>query len=320
LEQRRRARFAVAFLLCLSVGRAQPALHLFEAVEPHMGTLVNIKLYARDADRAKAAFRATFDRISQLDGILSDYKPDSELNRIALSAVAKPAKVSDELFRVLEVSQELSEASGGAFDVTVGPVVRLWRQARKEHQLPDRDALDAALSHCGYRKLHLNRPDHTVQLDQDGMQLDLGGIAKGYAADEALIALGKLGIESALVAASGDIACSNAPPGRKGWSIEIEAKNGVAELSNAAVSTSGDSEQYLEASGKRYSHIVDPITGIALTSRIMVSIIAPRGILADGLATTVSVLGEIRGKQLAKKYPGVSIFVRSTASAGLSGY
>ena len=280
-----------------------------------MGTLVSIKLYARDVDSAKAGFRAAFDRVSQLDGILSDYKADSELNRIALSAVAKPAKVSGDLFRVLEASQELSGASGGAFDVTVGPVVRLWRQARKEHQLPDRDALDAALSHCGYRKLHLIRQDHTVQLDQDGMQLDLGGIAKGYAADEALIALKKLGIESALVAVSGDIACSNAPPGRKGWSIEIEAKNGVAELSNAAVSTSGDSEQYLDAAGKRYSHIVDPITGIALTSRIMVSIIAPQGILADGLATAVSVLGEIRGKQLAKQYPGVSIFVRSTAVA-----
>ena len=301
------------FLVSLEAAAARPQLHSFEAVEPHMGTLVSIKLYARDQAQARAAVRAAFDRIAGLDEILSDYKPASELNRIVLSAVGRPAKISDDLFRVLEASEALSDASGGAFDVTVGPVVRLWRQARKEHQLPDRDALDAALSHCGYRKLHLDGTAHTVKLDQDGMQLDLGGIAKGYAADQALMVLKKLGIRSALVAASGDIACSDAPPGHKGWNIEIDAKRGVAELNNAAVSTSGDSEQYLDADGKRYSHIVDPITGFALTNRIMVSVIAGQGILADGLATAISVLGEMRGRQLAKKYPGVSIFVRSTA-------
>src|SRR5208282_4075477 len=117
---------------------------------------------------------------------------------------------------------------------------------------------------------------------------------------------------SALVAASGDLAFSDSPPGRKGWSIEIEAKQGTVKLSNAAVSTSGDSEQYLDANGKRYSHIVDPITGIALTNRIMVSVIAPHGMLADGLATAISVLGEKRGAELAKTYSGVEIFVRST--------
>ena len=290
---------------------ASRELHLFEAVEPHMGTLVSIKLYARDQDRAKAAFRAAFDRIAQLDEILSDYKPASELNHITQVAVGRPVKVSDDLFRVLEAAQDLSAASHGAFDVTVGPVVRLWREARREHQLPDRDALDAALSHCGYQKLHLDRTAHTVQLDQDGMQLDLGGIAKGYAADEALSVLKRMGFASALVAASGDLAFSDSPPGRKGWSIEIEAKQGMVELSNAAVSTSGDSEQYLDANGKRYSHIVDPITGIALTNRIMVSVIAPRGMLADSLATAISVLGEKRGAELAKKYSGVAIFVRS---------
>ena len=118
------------FLVSLEAAAARPQLHLFEAVEPHMGTLVSIKLYARDQAQARAAFRAAFDRIAGLDEILSDYKPASELNRIVLSAVGRPAKISDDLFRVLEASEALSDASGGAFDVTVGPVVRLWRQAR----------------------------------------------------------------------------------------------------------------------------------------------------------------------------------------------
>lgn len=304
----------IALLFSWNAAAAARDLHLYEAVEPHMGTLVSIKLYARDSEQAKAAFRAAFDRIAQLDRILSDYQPASELNRIARSAAGKPQRVSDDLLRVLEASQTLATASGGAFDVTVGPVVRLWREARREHRLPDRDALDAALSHCGYRKLRVDGRAHTVLLDQSGMQLDLGGIAKGYAAGQALEVLKNLGIASALVAASGDLAFSDAPPGRKGWNIQIDAAQSVATLSNAAVSTSGDTEQYLDTGGKRYSHIIDPITGIALTNRIMVSVVAPRGILADSLATAISVLGESRGRRLAKEYPGVLVYVRSTAA------
>src|SRR5581483_4813388 len=145
--------------------------------------LVEIRLYASGEQQAKAGFKAGLERIAQLDDILSDYKPESELNRISRSAVGHPEKVSDDLFRTLQAAQKLAQASGGAFDVTVGPVVRIWREARREHQMPDGDMLDAALSHCGYRKLHLNATAHTVTLDEDGMQLDLGGIAKGYAAD-----------------------------------------------------------------------------------------------------------------------------------------
>ncbi len=285
-------------------------MRLFEAVEPHMGTLIGIKLYASSEARAKAAFRAAFDRIAQLDDVLSDYKPESELNRISRSAVRQPVHVSEDLFRVLEASQKLSKKSGGGFDITVGPVVRLWREARRERQMPDPDALDAALSHCGWRKMRLNAAERTVELEEGGMQLDAGGIAKGFAADEALAVLKRFGIASALVAASGDLAFSGAPPGRRGWTIAIAASDLPLELANAAVSTSGDSEQYLDANGKRYSHIIDPLTGIALTNRLTVSVVAPRGILADGLATAVCVLGERRGRELVKKYPGVSVDIR----------
>jgi len=279
--------------LLLFLSTLQP----FEAVEPHMGTLVRVKLYAADERQARSAFRAAFDRIKELDAILSDYKLDSELNRISQN----PLKISDDLFRVLAASQKLAEQTGGAFDVTLGPVIRLWREARKNNRLPDKEALREAGARCGYRKLHLDATNHTAWLDEPGMQLDVGGIAKGYAADEALAALKRLGIRSALVAASGDLAFSDPPPGQRGWKIGVGSSGRVLELSNAAVSTSGDAEQHLDADGQRYSHIIDPATGMGLTSGITVSIVAPHGIDADGISTAVSVLGFERGKKFIER-------------------
>ncbi len=274
----------------------------YEAVEPHMGTLFRIKLYARDQATAERAFRAAFDRVAALDDTLSDYKPASELNRICKNAVGRPVKISDDLMRVLTASQQLAAGTGGAFDITLGPVIHLWRQARRDGRVPDTAELVRASAYCGYRKLKINPAAHTVELDKPGMQLDVGGIAKGYAADEALAALTKLGIRSALVAASGDLAFSNAPPGRAGWSIGIDSFDRanapftrILQLNNAAVSTSGDTEQHLDASGKRYSHVIDPKTDVGLTKGITVTIVARHGIEADGLATAVSVLGASRG-------------------------
>jgi thiamine biosynthesis lipoprotein len=280
-------------------------LQSFEAVEPHMGTLFRIKLYAADAQHAKSAFRAAFDRVRDLDAILSDYKPESELNQVSQN----PLKISEDLFRVLAASQKLAEETGGAFDVTLGPVIRLWREARKNNRLPDVEALREAGGRCGYRKLHLDAANRTATLDQPGMQLDVGGIAKGYAADEALAALKQLGIRIALVAASGDLAFGDPPPGQRGWKIGIGSSDRVLELRNAAVCTSGDAEQHLEANGKRYSHIIDPGTRMGLTSGITVTIVAPRGIDADGISTAVSVLGAERGIEFVEKHASVAAVI-----------
>ena len=264
-----------------------------------MGTLVSIRVYAASEEQAKAAFRAGFDRIAELDRALSDYRPDSELNRICHEAVGRPVAVSDDLLRVLVESQRVAEESGGAFDVTQGPVIRLWRQARRDGRMPAPEALRAAMAHSGYRKLHVDTSAHTVMLEQDGMQLDLGAIAKGYAADAALAAIASHGIRQALVAVSGDLAFGDPPPGKAGWKIGIEG--GTLELRNAAVSTSGASEQYAEIDGRRYSHIVDPATGMGLTNSITVTVVARRGVDADALSTAASVLGEERGRELIAK-------------------
>jgi thiamine biosynthesis lipoprotein len=304
-----RARFTLLFA---SVALLQAAdLQCFEAVEPHMGTLFRIKLYAADAEQAKSAFRAAFDRVRDLDAILSDYKPDSELNRVSQN----PMRISEDLFRVLNASQKLAEETGGAFDVTLGPVIRLWREARKTGGLPDRAALQEAGNHCGYRKLHLDVANRTAMLEQPGMQLDVGGIAKGYAADEALAVLTQLGIRQVLVAASGDLAFSDPPPGQRGWKIGAGALDRVLELHNAAVSTSGDAEQHLDSNGKRYSHIIDPKTRMGLTSGATVTIIAPRGIDADGISTAVSVLGVERGLRFVEEHDGVAAQIATRGGA-----
>ena len=277
---------------------------VLEAVEPHMGTLVRIKLYAENEQRASRAFRKAFDRIAELDSILSDYKPDSELNRVCRAAVGRPVKISVDLFRVLDAAQVLAGQTGGAFDVTLGPVIRLWR----ENRVPGSVELREAMVHTGYRKLHLDAANSTAMFDEPGMLLDLGGIGKGYAADEALAVLAQLGIRSALVAVSGDLAIGDAPPASRGWKVAIA--DGVRELHNCAVSTSGAAEQHVDAGGVRYSHIVDPATGLGLTHSITVTVIASRGIHADGLSTAISVLGAIRGKELIARYPGAEMVIR----------
>ncbi len=282
----------------------------FESVEPHMGTLVRIKLYAPDQDRARSAFQAAFARIEELDRALSDYREASELNRLCR---AGSMKISADLYFVLASAQDLARDSGGAFDVTQGPVIRLWRAARKNRALPDPAALHEASQRSGWRKLRLEKD--TATLDASGMQLDLGGIAKGYAADEALATLRAMGIESAMVAMSGDIAVTHAPPGERGWKIRLEPFDETVDLSDAAVSTSGDSEQFVEIGGKRYSHIIDPSTGMALTNSAAAAVIARHGIDADGLATALCVLGVDRGIALAEKRHAAAIMREGTRIA-----
>jgi thiamine biosynthesis lipoprotein len=281
-----------------------------------MGTLVRITLYAPDERAANDAFRAAFDRIRDLDAVLSDYRPDSELNRIATAVVGRAVAVSRDLFTVLARSQELAEATGGAFDVTQGPVIRLWREARKTARMPDPAALREAARRSGFRKLHLDASRRTVTFDIAGMALDVGGIGKGYAASEAIDVLCGLGVRSALVAVSGDLAFGEAPPGQRGWRIGVHSGNpaivsvpAVLELTNAAVSTSGNSEQHVDIDGRRYSHVIDPSSGMGLVDDITVTVIARHGLDADGLDTAISVLGAARGLALVESRPGVAALV-----------
>ena len=291
-------------------------LQRYEAVEPHMGTLVRITVYAPDEKAARDALRAAFDRIAALDRTLSDYQADSELSRLPSTAVNQSVTVSEDLFAVLSASQALAEATGGAFDVTQGPVVRLWREARRTRRLPDEAALAEARARSGFDKLRLDPAARTVTLATPRMALDVGAIGKGYAASEAIEILTGQGVSSALVAISGDLAFSAAPPGRRGWRVGVHTLDAsvtdvpsALDLTNAAVSTSGSSEQYVDIGGRRYSHVIDPRTGEGLTHDVTVTVIAPNGLLADGLDTAISILGLERGFALLDRYPGAGVLV-----------
>lgn len=290
--------------------------HAYEAVEPHMGTLFRIKLYAADQAQADKAFRAAFARIAQIDSELSDYQPASELNRLSSRAVQQPLPVSDDLWKVVEASERLSRETGGVFDITIGPLTHLWRQARKANRVPEEAAIKAARSKCGYTKLRLDPLRRTIQFTEPGMQLDVGAIGKGYAADEALAAVRTLGVSSALIAASGDLAFSDSPPGEAGWKISVDSLDDAHQpftrillLQNCAVSTSGSSEQHLDTGGVRYSHIVDPDTGWGLTKNLTATVIAPHGMESDSLATAVSLLGVSRGLALVARHDGSTALI-----------
>ncbi len=301
----------------IALASAPPAeLRRFEAVEPHMGTLVRITVYTAGEQAARDAFRAGFERIAALDDTLSDYKPDSELNRLSTTAVGHPAIVSPDLFAVLAASQALAEATDGAFDVTQGVLIRLWREARSTHRIPDVSALHAAASRGGFRKMHLDAARRSVRLDVSGMQLDVGAIGKGYAASEALTAITRRGVRSALVAVSGDLAFSEAPPGERGWRVRVTSEDpppegipAFLELTNAAVSTAGSSEQHLDIGGRRYSHIIDPASGMGLVDDITVTVIARHGLEADGLDTAMSVLGVEKGLALVESHPTAAALI-----------
>lgn len=291
----------------------------YESLQIRMGIPVKITLYAATEETANHAFKVAFDRFRDIDRCMSDYDPDSELMQLTRNAVVgEKMSVSHDLFTVLQASQSLSMQSEGAFDVTVGPVVKLWRIARRRKRLPDSEKLAAARLAVGFQKLQLFPDSRSVCFDQAGMQLDLGAIAKGYAADVALQAMQAAGVHRALIDAGGDIVAGDPPPDRGFWLIELEKLRSpgneadpipTVKIKNAAIATSGDAYQFLEIAGTRYSHIVNPHTGLGLTISSTVTVIAPTGMQADGLASAVSVLGPIKGLELIRQLEATQVFV-----------
>lgn len=272
---------------------ASPFRHEF--AEPHMGTEFRIILISEDQTQAETTARAAFDKIAALEKIMSDYLEDSEVNLLANNAGAGTTiPVSDDLWRVLTYARDISKRSNGAFDVTTGALTKLWRRAFRQKIFPDTTAIAEALKTVGWSDLEFLK-NKTIRLRKEGMRLDLGGIAKGYAIDEAMKIIQQNGINSALIDGGGDISVSNAPPGEIGWRIKHPAvKEGELTMEiilafNAAIATSGDTFKFLEWNGQRYSHILDPRTGLGLTSQHLVTVIAPTCMAADAWATALSV-------------------------------
>lgn len=323
-----RAIASLALLLALaSVVRADApaALARQEFVAPHMGTLFRIVLYAPEAEAAAArtAVQAAFARVAALNRVFSDYDDSSELSHLCRQPVGTPVPVSADLFAILTQSQLLSAQTHGAFDVTLSPVTRLWRESRRTRHLPAPEILARARQASGHAHLRLDPATQTATLLRPEMQFDLGGIAKGYAADTALAVLTHAGFPRAMVNASGDLALGEPPPDEPGWTITLApfGASPTAPLTLVAarvgISTSGDAGQFAEIGGVRYSHIVDPATGLGLTAPLAVTVIAPRASLSDGLATACSVLSAEAVNTLATTSPEpIRVIVHRRAEDG----
>lgn len=289
-----------------------------EFVAPHMGTLWRLVFFHDDADRARAARDDAWARLKQLDDRLSDYRPDSELSTLARDGML--SSPSDDLRRVLAAARTLSETTDGAFDITVGPLVRLWRAARQEKRLPPASALESARALVGWQAVEVHEAEAVFRTR--GGSLDLGGIAKGFAQDEVLQLLSeKHGLDSVLVDAGGGVSVGAPPPGQSAWSAVIEASAEEADpvtlgLVRQSLATSGDSRQFVEIEGVRYSHIVDPATGLGMTERVQASVVAPEGAKADALATAFCVMGEEKARAFLRRHPGAEASLQSVTADG----
>ena len=305
----------IALLLCAFARAGELQRFAFEKAE--MGLPFRVTLYAEEEAAAKKAADAAFERVAVLNSILSDYDPDSEISRLSrTSGQGKAVPVSGDLWRVLERGQEMAARTDGAFDVTVGPLVNLWRRARRKNELPSAELITEMRARVGFRNLRLEPEHRTVDLLVPDMRLDVGSIGKAYAVDAALAVLKQRGFPRALAGGSGDMAAGDPPPGQPGWRIEVASLDTsgapppqIVVLANRAVATSGDVFQRVEIGGKRYSHIVDPHTGLGLTDHALVTVIAPDCFTANSFSTSVSVLGPERGLKLVEETPDVSALI-----------
>ena len=300
-----------------SQARIPLQLQRHEFLRYQLGTRTRLVLYCQTQQQAHTAAQRAFQRIEQLEAKLSDYQVDSEIRLLAEREVGRPVPVSPELFTVLEAALRMSRLSEGVFDVTVGPLSQLWRSKHQGGFSPTREQLRMARQRVGYSWVKIDRKRRTVRLDRPGMQLDLGGIAKGYLAELALQQLRQQGVKRALVDAGGDIVVGEAPPGRSGWRIQVAPSRSGRQapallLSSVAIATSGDRQWPGAAPG-----LLHPKSGAKGRPTNWVTVVASSGLWADALATTLSLLPAEKGlKLLEQHWPQAQARVEVEEAAG----
>ncbi len=291
-----------------------------------MGTLAKVIAVAADSNTAKQCIEAAFTEIEKIDELMSYHKSDSEISELNREGFRRAVKVSEPTYEVLQRSTEFSKLSGGAFDVTVGPLVDLWGSAQDTDTAPTDAELQQARSRVGYDKLILDANEASVRFAVDGMRVDLGGIAKGYAIDKAIESMQKAGAIGAMVDIGGDVRCFGSPPaGQNKWYIGLQNPNVteknvgkgeillVLDVADAAVATSGDYRRFFVIGGRKYSHIFDTETGNSISGLASVTVISPNSIRADALATAVSVMGIEKGLSFIEKIPDTEAILISSA-------
>jgi len=289
---------------------------LFKKSTVLMDTIVSITVVSSSRDKAEKAIDEAFRELKRLEEIMNFYSEESEVSKINRNAGIRPVKVSMDMIDIIEKAIYVSRLTEGAFDITTGPLTRVWDFHSKT--VPQPTELRKILSLINYRDIIVDKKNSTIFLRKKGMLIDLGGIAKGYGADRAMEVLKKNGINSCLVAIAGDIRVSGKKPDGSPWMIGIRnprPQKGSDDiftslpLTDAAISTSGDYERFFIKDGKRYHHIINPFTGYPSESTGGVSVITEEGYLSDGLATAVFILGPERGMELLKRLGYKGIFI-----------
>jgi FAD:protein FMN transferase len=296
----------VLFLLALPAAYGQQELLRLEKSADAMGSTYSIALYGYDRVKMEAAVDAAFDEVRRLDELLSNYQPGSQWSEVNRNAASKPVKVLPELFQLLSACVEYSRESEGAFDITVGPLMKVWGFYKASGHLPHKPEIAAALAKVGYRHIRLDPAGQTVRFDRPGVEMDPGGVGKGYAVDRMVEVLRQNGVQVALVAGSGSsIYGMGAPPDEpRGWPVKIkdpwDNRKTLAEvwLKNMSMSTSGSYEKFFRAEGKIYAHIMDPRTGYPAQGSVSVSVLAPRTVDSEVWAKPYF----INGRQWAVKH------------------
>lgn len=281
-----------------------------------MGTFAHVVVVADDSAAARKCVKVALEEIRRVDALMSDYKSDSEISRVNAQAADKAVQVGEATYQVLKRSVVFGKLTGGAFDITVGPLVELFRKAKKDGVAPSEEQIAQARASVGFEKLGLDDEHRTVRFAAQGMRLDLGGIAKGYAIDKAIEGAQRCGATGAMVDIGGDVRCFGTPPGgREHWVIGVQDPNSAVEdlggggllltlkLTDAAVATSGDYQQFVIIEGERYGHIMDRRTGTSAEGLSSVTIVADNATDADALATSVTVMGANEGLALIEKLP-----------------
>lgn len=279
----------------------------FSFSQEKMGSPFNIILYETDSVTANQRAASCYVLIDSLNKIFSDYDPESELNKLAFSAKADSfIKLSEPLSELIWKSKQAWEISNHAFDISVGVLSKLWRQARKSGIFPLENEVQQALLKTGFEKIAIDTLRRSVKFLIKDMQLDVGGIAKGYIAQQCAEYLKFMGTKNFLLDAGGDIVAGEAPDETKGWKIGINQLNSGTyilqkklTLVNTSVATSGDIYQYLEHKGKRYSHIINPLSGYGITQIRNVTVIAKDGTTADWMASACSIVPLKKVKSMA---------------------
>ncbi len=321
-----RLRFGVTYVLCLTalvlcgaVGAPRSVTYTIRT----MGTYANITVVTRDSLSSLTMVHAAQARFVWVDSLMSNWTPSSEVARVNREAAAHEITLHPEVAHVVEAALRFNQDSDGAFDITVEPLVRLWGFLGGPKRVPSESEVQRAFAHVGVKRLHFDSMTGQIRFEHDGVRIDLGGIAKGYAVDQVTTALRNAGVHDALVDLSGNMCALGAPATSQAWRIGIrDPRDRIAyfarlPLSERALATSGKYEQFVAQDGQTYGHILDPRTGRPAQGLISVTVLAPTAMEADGWSTSLFVLGPVAARAKAKSRSDIDAVLVQPGAAGV---